>query len=373
MTEEIAEVKACAGCGVKLQMEHADKLGYVPAQALDRSPIICQRCFRMKNYNESSGITLDHNDFLKLLSHVGHTKSLVVNIVDIFDFEGTLISGLPRFVGDNPIVLVVNKIDLLPKVTNYNRIVNWIRKQASEFGLKVVEVVLCSAKLNMGFDRVIKALDEHRDGRDIYVVGATNVGKSTLINRLIRDYSDLESELTTSQYPGTTLDLVKIPMDDGTFIIDTPGIVYPHRLTELVSKQDLTTLMPDKVVKPVVFQLNEKQTIFFGSFVRFDFIQGARQSFTFYVSNAITPHRTKLERADELYAEHKGVMLAPPTLEALELLPKLNKVPVRIPKGKIYDVSISGLGWIKVNSDSGADLAIHVPKGVKVAVREAMI
>jgi ribosome biogenesis GTPase A len=169
------------------------------------------------------------------------------------------------------------------------------------------------------------------------------------------------------------LDLVKIPMDDGTFIIDTPGIVYPHRLTELVSKQDLAKLMPDKPVKPLVFQLNERQTVFFGSLVRFDFVQGARQSFTFFVSNAMGVHRTKLERADELYDEHKGELLTPPSREALELLPKLAKHPVRIPKGKLYDVSISGLGWVKVNSDAGADLMIHAPKGVKVAVRESII
>ncbi|MBE1443338.1 ribosome biogenesis GTPase YqeH [Paenibacillus sp. OAS669] len=373
MTELHLEQEACAGCGVKLQTESADKLGYVPDQALKRTPVICQRCFRIKHYNDMAGITLNQDDFLKLLGHVGSTKSLVVNIVDIFDFEGTLISGLPRFIGNNPVVLVVNKIDLLPKVTNFNRIVNWVQRQAKEFGLKVVDVVLCSAKQNMGFDRVIESLDKHRDGRDIYVVGATNVGKSTLINRLIRDYSDLDAELTTSQYPGTTLDLVKIPLDDGTFIIDTPGIVYSHRLTELVGKKDLQKLMPEKPVKPLVFQLNEGQTIFFGGYVRFDFVQGQRQSFTFYVSNVLSPHRTKLERADELYEEHKGELLAPPSLEELELLPKLSKHPVRIAKGKHYDVSISGLGWVKVNSDVGADLMIHVPKGVKVAVRESMI
>ena len=67
----------------------------------------------------------------------------------------------------------------------------------------------------------------------MYVVGGTNVGKSTLINRLIRDYSDLEQELTTSRYPGTTLDMVNIPLDDGKYIIDTPGIVYPWRFSEL--------------------------------------------------------------------------------------------------------------------------------------------
>lgn len=367
------EVMHCAGCGIQIQLEDSSKLGYVPVEAFQKEPIICQRCYRIKHYNEASSITLQQDDFLKLLGHVGHTNALVVNIVDLFDFEGSMISGLSRFVGSNPILLVVNKIDLLPKVTNYNRIVNWVQRQAKEYGLKVVEVVLCSAKKNMGFDRVIGALQQHRGRRDIYVVGATNVGKSTLINRLISDFSDLEAELTTSQYPGTTLDLVKIPLDDGHYIVDTPGIVYQHRLTELVSKRDLTSLMPNKPIKPIVFQLNDQQTLFFGALARFDFIKGERQSFTCYTSNAIQIHRTKLERADELYAEHRGELLTPPSKKDLEDYPKLTKHPIHIPKGKRMDVAISGLGWIKVNSDAGAELAVHAPKGVKVIVRESLI
>jgi ribosome biogenesis GTPase YqeH len=367
------EIANCAGCGVQLQMEDSGKLGYIPTVALNKEPVICQRCYRIKHYNEASSITLKQDDFLKLLGHVGHEKALVVNIVDLFDFEGSMISGLARFVGNNPILLVVNKIDLLPKVTNYNKIVNWVQRQAKEHGLKVVEVVLCSAKKNMGFDRVIGALQEHRGDRDIYVVGATNVGKSTLINRLIADFSDLEAELTTSQYPGTTLDLVKIPLDDGKHIVDTPGIVYQHRLTELVSKRDLSVLMPDKPIKPTVFQLNEAQTLFFGALARFDFIKGERQSFTCYMSNAIQIHRTKLERADELYANHKGEMLSPPNIKELEEFPKLTKHPIHIPKGSKMDVVISGLGWVKVNSDLGADVAVYAPKGVKVVIRESLI
>ncbi|UUZ85451.1 ribosome biogenesis GTPase YqeH [Paenibacillus sp. P26] len=269
------EALRCAGRGVALQTESAERLGYVPEKALSRTPVICQRCFRIKNYNDAAGYTLDQDDFLRSLNHVGSTDSLVVNIVDLFDFEGSMIAGLPRFVGNNPVVLVVNKIDLLPKVTNFNRIVNWVQRQAKEAGLRVVEVVLCSAKKNMGFERVLEVLDEYRDGKDIYVVGATNVGKSTLINRLIRDYSDLDAELTTSQYPGTTLDLVRIPLDDGSFIIDTPGIVYKHRLTELIDKKDLPKVMPDKPIKPLIYQLNERQTIFFGDLARFDFVQGS--------------------------------------------------------------------------------------------------
>jgi 30S ribosome assembly GTPase len=370
-TEE--EILHCAGCGVKLQLEDTGKLGYVPPEAFLKEPVICQRCFRIKHYNEASSITLNQDDFLKLLGHVGNTKSLVVNIVDLFDFEGSMISGLQRFVGNNPVLLVVNKIDLLPKVTNYNKIINWVQKQAKQWGLKVVDVVLCSAKKNMGFDRVINSIVEHRGRNDVYVVGATNVGKSTLINRLIADFSDLESELTTSHYPGTTLDLVKIPIDDGKFIIDTPGIVYTHRLTELVTRKDLTKIMPGGPIKPMVFQLNEQQTLFFGAMARMDFVRGERQSFTCYTSNSIKIHRTKLEKADELYAEHKGVLLAPPVLNDLDKLPQLVKHTYTIPRGKHQDITISGLGWIKINSDTGAEITVHAPKGVKVIVRDSLI
>ncbi|ANE47264.1 GTPase [Paenibacillus swuensis] len=364
---------SCSGCGVKLQTTDASKLGYIPEQALDREPVICQRCFRIKNYNEAANITLDQGEFLKILGHVAEKQALVVNIVDIFDFEGSIVGGLQRFIGNNPVVLAVNKIDLLPRGMNMNRIVNWVRKQAKEQGLKVVDIVLCSAKRNMGFDKVIEVLDTHRQGRDVYVVGATNVGKSTLINRLIQGYSDLDAELTTSRYPGTTLDLVEIPLDDGKHIIDTPGIVYTSRMTELVSRKDLGTIMPDKPIKPIVFQLNEEQSLFFGALARFDFLKGERQSFTCYVSNALQIHRTKLEKADELYANHAGVMLQPPSKDELEDLPKWTKHQIRVPKGSESDIFISGIGWIRVNSDLGALLEVHAPKGIKVLLRDALI
>ena len=205
------------------------------------------------------------------------------------------------------------------------------------------------------------------------MVGATNVGKSSLINRLIRDYSDLDQELTVSRYPGTTLDMVNIPLDDGRYIIDTPGIVYPWRYSELVSREDLGTVMPENPLKPMVYQLNEGQTLFFGGFGRFDFLQGEHQSFTCFISGRLGIHRTKLERADSLFAEHAGESLSPPTKERLEELPEWTRHEIRIPKGTRQDVFISGLGWIKINGEQGALVAVHVPKGIKVLARPSLI
>ncbi|RRJ66855.1 ribosome biogenesis GTPase YqeH [Paenibacillus oralis] len=363
----------CSGCGITLQSEAQDKPGYVPSGALAKEPVICQRCFRIKNYNESSSVTVEQDEFLRLLAQIGSKKALVIHIVDLFDFQGSVISGLQRFIGNNPVLLAVNKIDLLPKVTNWNKVRNWVQKEAKDMGLKVEDVVLCSAKQNSGFDRLLEAVAAHRGDRDVYVVGATNVGKSSLINRLIRDYSDLEQELTVSRYPGTTLDMVHIPLDDGREIIDTPGIVYPSRYSEMVAPGDLGVILPEKPLKPAVYQLNEGQTLFFGGFGRFDFVQGDRQSFTCFVSGRVPIHRTKLARADELFAEHAGEMLAPPSRENLDKLPAWTRHEFRVDKGSSSDLFISGLGWIKINSDAGAVVAVHVPKGIKVLVRRSLI
>jgi ribosome biogenesis GTPase YqeH len=363
----------CAGCGIPLQSDDQKKPGYVPASSLDKEEAVCQRCFRIKNYNESSSITVNQDEFLKLLGGIASTNSLVVHIVDLFDFQGSLISGLQRFVGNNPVLLVVNKIDLLPPVTNWNRLRNWVQKQAREEGLKVVDVVLCSARRNIGFDRVVEALNGYRQGRDVYVVGATNVGKSTLINRLISDYSDLKRELTVSRYPGTTLDAVHIPLDDGKSIIDTPGIVYAWRMSEIVARQDLAALLPDKPLKPMTYQLNARQTLFIGALARFDFVEGERQSFTVNVSTGLSIHRTKLERADELYTQHRGEMLSPPRTEDLNDFPEWTRHRLKIAPNANQDIFISGLGWIQANGKTGALVDIHAPKGIKVMLRESIL
>lgn len=367
------QAPSCGGCGVTLQTDNPDKPGYIPESSLQREPVICQRCFRIKHYNEASSVAVDQDDFLRLLGSIGTTDSLVIHIVDLYDFEGSLISGLQRFVGNNPVLLVVNKIDLLPKGMNLNRIRNWVQRSAKAQGLRTVDVILCSAKRNMGFEHVIEALERHRGNRDVYVVGATNVGKSTLINRLIRDYSDMERELTTSRYPGTTLDAIYIPLDDGKSIIDTPGIVYTSRMTEVVPRSFLGSLLPDKPIKPLVYQLNERQTLFIGSLVRFDFVEGERQSFTLYISNALHVHRTKLERADELYEEHKGELLGAPSREELASIPEWTRHSLRVKQGEKQDVFIAGLGWIQVSGMRGALIDIYAPKGVKVMLRDSMI
>ena len=59
----------------------------------------------------------------------------------------------------------------------------------------------------------------------------------------------------------------------------------------------------------MVYQLNEGQTLFFGGLARFDYIRGDRRALFVIFQIDLTIHRTKLEKADELYEKHVGELL----------------------------------------------------------------
>ncbi|WP_111644297.1 ribosome biogenesis GTPase YqeH [Paranoxybacillus vitaminiphilus] len=361
----------CVGCGVQIQTEDEKQIGYAPPAALEKETVICQRCFRLKHYNEVQDVSLADDDFLKILHEIGKSDGLVVKIVDIFDFNGSWLPGLHRFVGKNNILLVGNKVDLLPKSVKYPKLIHWMKKSAKDLGLKPVDVFLISAEKGIGMKKVMEAIDHYRFGKDVYVVGCTNVGKSTFINRIIKEVTGEGNVITTSHFPGTTLDMIEIPLEDGAVMYDTPGIINHHQMAHYVDKKDLKIITPKKEIKPKVYQLNESQTLFFGGLARLDYVKGGRRSFVCYFSNELNIHRTKLEKADHLYEKQRGELLQPPRASYMEQFPPLvaHSFTIKEPK---TDIVFSGLGWVTCN-EPGAQIVAYVPKGVNVILRKSLI
>lgn len=375
-TAEAQEMpETCAGCGIALQTEDPKRPGYAPASALQRKVVVCQRCFRIRHYNEVAPVSMGDDDFLRILHGIGATEALVVMVVDIFDFQGSWLKGLPRFVGNNPILLVGNKVDLLPRNINLNRVRNWLQHEAKERGLRPADVILISAQKGLNIDELLMRIGELRKGRDVYIVGVTNVGKSTLINRIMRDYGSAELEITTSPFPGTTLDKIEIPLEDGKSIIDTPGIINRDQIGHMVSPSDLRKITPKSRINPKVYQLNEKQTLFLGGLARIDFVSGPHQPFVIYVENNLYIHRTKLEKADEFMQKHHGTLLVPPTgEEAAASLPPFARYTFSVkPTRMTVDIVISGLGWVSLQGKEPAQVVVHAPKGVSVGMRRGLI
>ncbi len=197
----------CIGCGVIIQTENLDEIGYTPASALSKEEIICQRCFRLKHYNEVQDVSLTDQDFLKFLNELGKTDSLIVKMIDIFDFNGSWFPGLHRFVGNNPILLVGNKVDLLPKSTNRNKIIQWMKGQAKEFGLKPIDISLSAQQKDYKFKK-------HWNKLNVIVKEKTCMSwvvqmweSRHLLIESLKNVAGGEDVITTSHFPGTTLDI----------------------------------------------------------------------------------------------------------------------------------------------------------------------
>ena len=363
----------CIGCGATIQTTDKTGLGFTPQSALEKGletgEVYCQRCFRLRHYNEITDVQLTDDDFLKLLHEVGDSDALVVNVIDIFDFNGSVIPGLPRFVSGNDVLLVGNKKDILPKSVKPGKVSQWLMERAHEEGLRPVDVVLTSAQNKHAIKEVIDKIEHYRKGRDVYVVGVTNVGKSTLINAIIQEITGDQNVITTSRFPGTTLDKIEIPLDDGSYIYDTPGIIHRHQMAHYLTAKNLKYVSPKKEIKPKTYQLNPEQTLFLGGLGRFDFIAGEKQGFTAFFDNELKLHRTKLEGATIFYDKHLGILLTPPNSKEKEDFPKLVQHVFTI-KDKT-DLVISGLGWIRVTGT--AKVAVWAPEGVAVVTRKAII
>ena len=325
----------CYGCGAIIQSEDEKKIGFVPKNALDRSQVLCKRCFRLKNYHQLQATNLSDDDFLEILNKIGEKDCLVVYLVDLFDFNGSLIQGLVRHINYNDVIVVGNKRDILPRSIKDTKIIHWLRRQLKLEGIKPLDVLLTSGKKNYHLDELMQMIDQYRKGRDVYVVGVTNVGKSSLINSLLKAYSDVQDNLiTTSEFPGTTLDLIEIPLDENSSIYDSPGIVNRHQIAHLIDENTLKDILPQSELRPVNYQLNCKQTLYFGGLARLDFLNGSKTSMTCYFHRRLQIHRTKLENADALYNRHKTLK---PEVEELK---DIQEVCVTIGPGSFTGIRI---------------------------------
>ena len=360
----------CIGCGSIIQTDNPKKAGYIPNSKLkdETEDIVCRRCFRLKNYNEVLPTEITEEDFYHIIGEIGNSNALVVKIIDLFDIEGSMIPQIAKLTNHNDLVIIANKTDLLPKSIKEPKLLHHLRKIIADNNLKPKEIYLMSALKYKNIDHIINEIMELADNRDIYIVGATNVGKSTFINTILKAYADAPKDIiTVSQTAGTTLDIIKIPIGENS-IIDTPGIINHNQITHYIDQKAVKLITPKKEIKTKVYQLDSEQTLFIGGLARVDYIKGEKTSFVCYFSEFLNIHRTKLEKADELQKTHLGALLSPTfENETDELKPHTFKIV----SGYKSDIVIPGLGFITVKGN--VTVKVHVHSALTPYVREALI
>ncbi len=326
----------CKGCGAFLQTDNPLAIGYTKSL----SNALCERCFRIQNYNEYQKVFKENSEFLPLLEEIGKTKSLVLLVVDLFQIPKDL-TKITKVL-HNPILLVLTKRDLFPVSLYEER----LKMYFGDLSKQIVDTVVISSTKNYHFDDLMHSISRHQTTREVYVVGYTNAGKSSMINKILEDYTKTIPSITTSMLPSTTIQKIEMVIDDQLTLIDTPGLLEEGSLLDKIDAKQFKRVVPKKMIRPIVYQVKEKQTICIDEFAQIEFEKG--NDFVFYFSNQLEIKRERKEKRKEDFPFQQTI-----------------KVSAR------EDVVLKGLGFFKSMKDDV--FTIYLKYDVEIYTRKSLL
>lgn len=364
--------KKCIGCGIELQSEDVNKGGYLPANKLEEpGDHYCQRCFKIKNYGKYMPVRMNKDDYRREVQEAMKYSKLAIAVFDIIDFEGSFDDEILDVLREMDSIVVINKLDLIPDEKHPSEVADWVKDRLAEEGIAPLDIAIVSSKNGYGINGIFKKIKFfYPDGVEALVLGVTNVGKSSIVNRLLG-----AKKVTVSKYPGTTLKSVKnqIPHTN-IYLIDTPGLIPEGRISDLVCEECNLKMVPSGEISRKTFKVKNGRALIIGDLLWFKVINEDEVTpiFSLYAAKDVTFHETNMEKLKELLAEKRSDLFFPlcdkcrDTYKNLEFIKK----KIKIQAGE--ELVFKGLGWISVKRGP-LEIEITLPKKAGIIVRDAFI
>ncbi|ASZ09114.1 ribosome biogenesis GTPase YqeH [Mesoplasma chauliocola] len=362
----------CIGCGILKQNKDQNLPGYV----IKPENEYCLRCFKIKNYNELINQEIDAKSFLdKLTSLIKNQNPNEIEfyyIIDIFDLEGSRVKEIETAIKKYPVTIVVNKIDLLPKAVKLSKIRKYITELFNKSDLQNTNIILNTTFKSNFTNSLLNKIKKTKTNK--YFIGSSNVGKSSIINSLLKA-NNLIPQIVESKYFNTTLDFIQIKLSSEDILFDTPGIARSNSVANLLNKEDWKYIYFNKEIAQNTFQLKSNNTIFYAGLLWVDFSwkNDEVNSFHFFNNKEIKLHRTNSKNAEEYYFRNKENIV--PYNEQNEIKQyKFDFSEKDI--NKEFDISISGLGWFNFKVKNPIKINLNIPgkeNVVKLTLRKPLV
>lgn len=366
----------CAGCGAVLQSEDPSGPGYVPELVTSqREQVLCRRCFRLRHYGRHEPVSLTADAYIKQVqSSVNRATGLLV-MVDIIDFEGSFDDTLLHLCRRKPFIVLVNKMDLLPKIVPRPEVEEWVYRRFEVAGL-IPESCIGISSIKFSKSAMKRLWTEISEvlGPQVAVIGVTNVGKSSFLRAALRIGGRSEAEgPTVSDVAGTTLGVLSYRFDEYALaLMDTPGLIPEGRLSDRLCDECQRALVPHRPLTSSLLELVPQQSLLLSRYCQLDVIGtlggDERPLLGVYVPEAVRIHKTNVEKAVKLRLAQESQLFALPCQQCTKALIAGDWESKLVELRPGQDFAISGLGWITVRR-VGVRAVIHLPKGVKTTKR----
>lgn len=350
----------CPGCGAKIQSVHPDQFGYVPEHLLEQDAIICQRCFRITHYGRPELGAVKAHEALQAIEDGLAWASGVVVIVDVLDFDVGLPQEFVSLLRGRNMVLAVNKVDLLPAQTPLEEVQIWVRRRLKEYALPKVEVCLVSAVNGYGFPKLADAVEGL--GQRVLFVGVTNVGKSSVLERLltmrIGGGKRRGIKPTVSPYPGTTVSVSQWQCPGATFA-DSPGFVPVGRISDLVSTEQAVKIIPHRSLSSHLYPVQTGDLVLIEGLCAVECLQTGPEGLLLgFTGSGVRWQKSTRKHLEKWLNKERSAF---DQWEARQM---------KLRAGQ--DLVISGLGWVSARK-ADFQLLLHIPAGVKHFIRPNLI
>lgn len=234
--------RICFGCGAKLQYSNKDAKGYVPENKLNDAKY-CMRCFKLMHYGVNINDTVPKK-VEEILYLVNSDDKFTIFMCDFLSLSDKIINIYNKIKGKK--LLLVSKIDVIPKDIKIDNIRKYIMNN-----YKVNNVRFVSSVNGYGIDSLINYLITNNI-RECYILGETNSGKSTLINNILDAFDSKLTKTTISSSKNTTLDFIRLNVNNNLTIIDSPGFVTDSYEVNCPIK---------KIIKPLTYQMKDGEVL----------------------------------------------------------------------------------------------------------------
>ena len=371
-----SRVLRCYHCGAILQCENEDEKGYIIPESLHRATpiqiIYCDRCFEtMKAFNNSELEQKVDQEVLKILDDAFATDAMIIWVVDLFSFNGTLNSEIANKVKKLNVVVVGNKRDLFPMNVKDDSLIAYLNETFNAYGIKPKSVRLLGATNKIDSKELIDAMNAARKGHDVYMIGNSTSGKTSIINRAMKGFENKTSrQIKTITYPGTSVNVLEIPLSRSSFFYELPGISQTTSATGKLEKDVVKQLVPKKAIKMTQRTMTAGDALMVGSLAAFEVIKGKTANYRFYAAEGVETRKVQSKKLDDYINENNIRRFARPVSERLVSFLDYDMFEYAMENDKKWhDIAIEGLGWLSFIAQ-GQMIRIRLPKGV--ALKESL-